>query len=148
MQPHLLQFRLLHVAQPRLVHVDSSKTGNPYCYDSDNAVRRDRTFDIIGVATIIAIVFGVIEALGLLLVVSMGFVYPLFGSIVLSMTLVFRKQTVIETHEVRSPKLAWRFVVLLAVVLVLEIGPISCFFSPSIERFYKLPFWLFRKIVW
>lgn len=128
--------------------MDNNKTGNPYRYDSDNPVRRDETLDIIWVATIIALVFGVIETLGLLLVVSMGFVYSLLGSFVLSMTLAFRKQTVIETKEVRRQKFAWRFVVLLTVVLVLEIGPIGCFFSPSIERVYRLPFWLFRRIAW
>jgi len=86
-------------------------------------------------------VFGAVESVVFYLIVSMGFVYPLLSVVFLAAI------AVVQSLEHCK---GWRWLMglplLVVIAIVFQLGPLLCFFSPSLERLYDLPFSVMRRI--
>jgi len=91
--------------------------------------------------SICLLIFGVVETIGFFLIVSMCFIYPFLSVVILLAILVFQ-----NLDYLKSWRRFFGLPFLVLVGLVLQLGPVLCFFSPSLERLYDLPFTVIRKI--
>ena len=92
--------------------------------------------------SICLLIFGAAETIGFFLIVSMYFIYPLLSVVILLAILVFQ-----NLDYMKSWRRFFGLPLLVFVGVVLQLGPVLCFFSPSLERLYDLPFTVIRKIL-
>jgi hypothetical protein len=93
------------------------------------------------VASICLLIFGCVETIGFFLIVSMFFIYPFLSVVIILAFLVVQ-----NLDYLKNWRRSFGLPLLVFVGVVLQLGPVLCFFFPSLERLYDLPFTVIRKI--
>jgi hypothetical protein len=115
------------------------KSMNPFAVSSDGDKVSASSKSCYSTIVICFLIFGILESVGFYLIASLGFVYPLLSIVVI--VAIFITQNALHRTRWKSH---FGLLSLLFVVLVLQVGPALCLFSPLLERFYDFPFTLIR----